>query len=213
MGEVKPPDREARGGSPLASEVGHGETELEGDPASIECQEESDTFGGKDSSHNNMDGVVGCKGGDMGQRGGTTVVMQNDVVTRCGENNCGTLTPSSGSIENEKATATASAREDVKKEKCIMNCMRCVIHNCEVRKVKSSVKKWAYLDKKKKWGYKYSTCMKYICIFGGEVGVSASVSRPGNLTVGISRNFEMGGQNNSSTGLVRSENVERNDAT
>ena len=85
MGEVKPPDREARGGSPLASEVGHGETEVEGDPASIECQEESDTFGGKDSSHNNMDGVVDCNGSDMGQRGGTTVVMQNDVVTRCGE--------------------------------------------------------------------------------------------------------------------------------
>ena len=55
--------------------------------------------------------------------------------------------------------------------------------------------------------------MKYICILGGEVGVSGNVSRPGNLTRGINRNLAEGGPNNSITGLVRSENVEGDSAT
>ena len=70
----------------MASKVDRGETELMSDPASSGSQEENDAFANEDSSHNIKDGVMGqYDDGDVEQGGITTVVNENDVVTRCGK--------------------------------------------------------------------------------------------------------------------------------
>ena len=80
-------------------------------------------------------------------------------------------------------------------------------------KVKSSVKKWAYLTKKKQWGFKYSTSVKLICKSGGEVEGLTSGSRQISQTEGINRFLGEDGQSIGATGLVRTRNVGMNGAT
>ena len=66
-----------------------------------------------------------------------------------------------------------------------MKNMRCETHNCEVVKVKTRVKKWAYLDKKKQWGYKHSTDVRLICKSGSKSEAISSGCSQDALVKGI----------------------------
>ena len=137
------------------------------------------------------------------------VMNQSDWVENTGGMNITTLQPSSEEIEKqtEKAATTSAKGDTIGGNECVMRDMRCIKHDCEIKKVKSSVKKWAFLTKKNQWGYKYSSVTRLICISGGEVKGPGRCQR--GQTQGISRNSGVGGRNNTDTGLANSENVDR----
>ena len=87
-----------------------------------------------------------------------------------GDENDATPTPSSSEFRQQEK-ALHSAVEEVKvggPMKCCMQNGWCVTHNSEVMRVKTKVKKWTYIDRKKQYGYKYSTAVRLICKSGGD---------------------------------------------
>ena len=198
----------------MTNTMGHGGTEMPEDTIGNGGQENDGPFVDKGEGCNN--GIMNYDTGvaTNGNCNEVIVMNQSDWVENTGGMNTTTLQPSGE--ENvkqiEKATTTHSAKGDIKGDtkvgnECVMRDMRCIKHDCEIKKVKSSVKKWAFLTKKNQWGYKYSSVTRLICISGGEV------KGPGRCqtgqTQGISRNSGVGGRNNADTGLVNSENVDR----
>ena len=133
--------------------------------------------------------------------GGTSGVV-SDV---CGENGSvvtpieienvmTTLPPSDKSEQQEKAACSAVEVKKGEQNKCFMENGVCKTHNCEVLKVKTKVKRWAYLEKKKQYGFKHSTAVRLICKSGGSsesdvgrsqysqaVGISSLGSRKGKV--------------------------------
>ena len=101
----------------------------------------------------------------------------NDVVRQGrGEVTVAPLPSSSGSVQHEKATGSEDPEViQGEKIKCVMKNLKCETHLCDVVKVKTKVKKWAYLDKKKQWGYKHSTAVRLLCK-SGSVDSGAKVS-------------------------------------
>ena len=92
-------------------------------------------------------------------------------------------------------------------QKCFMENGLCRTHNCEVVKVKQKVKRWAYLDKKKQYGYKHSTAVRLICKSGGG-GPESDVKRDiDGLAGGISSLVRQGRE--SSDRLQLEDNVKQ----
>ena len=68
-------------------------------------------------------------------------------------------TPSAGSSvksDDKKAMNSNTAQCDVDKDGI------CLIHNCGTKKVPTSISKWYWLEKKKKYGYKTVKVTRYI---------------------------------------------------
>ena len=92
-----------------------------------------------------------------------------------------------------------------------MKNMRCVTHDCVIKKVKEKVKRWGYSNIRKQYGWKYSNTTRLICNSGRDAGVSDSGLALAELTGGISGMFGLGGEINSSElPLEDRKNVKQN---
>ena len=73
------------------------------------------------------------------------------------------LLPSSGqNVQHEKARQSGPVLND--NAKCVMKDLRCVTHDCIVKKVKVKDKRWGYIDRKKQFGWKHSSRKR--CVSG-----------------------------------------------
>ena len=81
--------------------------------------------------------------------------------------------------------------------------MRCVTHNCNITRVKERVKAWGYIEKKKLYGWKYSTKSKLICKSGIDTSSSDSGLARDVVTGGISAMFGLGGEINNEELLLK----------
>ena len=104
---------------------------------------------------------------------------------------------------NEKVTLQVN--------KCIMRKMKCVTHNCDIKRVKEKVKAWGYIEKKILYGWKYSTKSRLICKSGLDTSSSDSGLARDIVTGEISARFELGRETyNEELLLEDSENVGQN---
>ena len=165
-------------------------------------------------------------GDKTGDERGMNVVSQDDMIdeqkygvsTSIDEQVKGNntpLLPSSGrSVQHEKAGNTGAAEKvTLQVNKCLMRKMKCVTHDCNIERVKEKVKAWGYIDKKKMYGWKYSTKSRLICKSGLETSSSDSGLARDVVTGEISDRFSLGGKtNNGELLLEESENVVQNGA-
>ena len=105
------------------------------------------------------------------------------------------LLPSSGRKSQPEKAGRLSTTEEVtpRVNKCVMKKMRCVTHNCVITRVKKKVKGWGYIERKKQFGWKYSSKTKLICSSGNDASRSDSGLARDELTGGISATFGLRG--------------------
>ena len=88
----------------------------------------------------------------------------------------------------------------------------CEAHKCEVKKVKTKVKKWTYIERKKQYGYKHSTAVRLICKSGGDQVVEIERAQS-EKAVGISDVGRQGRESQSEFSLDGMLNIGKNDET
>ena len=75
----------------------------------------------------------------------------------------GLCTRTPNSTENEGTTTTPSLR--ISDDECVIDRkrLRCMKHDCAVKIVNVSAKKWQWIENKKQYGNVYRKTKKYIC--------------------------------------------------
>ena len=69
--------------------------------------------------------------------------------------------------------------------KCVMKNMRCITHDCEVRKNVVTSKVWGWIERKKCFGYKPKKTTKLICVGRGRPSVSVMPVTTNPAAMGI----------------------------
>ena len=129
---------------------------------------------------------VGCPGMNVVDMGDTTGDDKYSVRTQVGGEGRteATLLLSSSrkNVQHEKARRSGAVLNA--NAKCVMKDMRCLTHDCILRKMKVKDKRRGYIDKKEQFGWKYSSRTRLICSYGGDTSVSQDgLNRQGVLAL------------------------------
>ena len=110
--------------------------------------------------------------------------------------------PSTSGVKDVKTNTTPPVEKTLQQLECeILRGKWCNSHGCEVTSVKTSSKTWVWLDKQKKYGWKYKGVKKYHCRAKGVVNRAAKLSTCNGEKAGDM--FECGGNSQSKSQIMQ----------
>ena len=185
---TKPPDIYVMDGSPVTLLTGPGGISDVAGKSKSGDNVEGGSFVRSQNGDSNGSGVCQYVCGEQGEGDGGTEGDKSQSMKSNTRNKEASPPPSSDENPQLEKAGTSGAQARVKEEviaRCDVLGNKCVTHSCDVKKVKQKVTKWGYINSKKKYGYKYSTVVRHICVSGGQINGTVSGQSLDSLTGGI----------------------------
>ena len=95
---------------------------------------------------------------------------------------------------DERCEGGMAHNDDIKeKTKCVMKSMKCLTHNCDVKRVISNSRVWGWVEKKKSYAFKSKKTSRLICTY--EKSLNVPIQPPNTTTLAGEFEPRLGGDN------------------